>query len=577
MSLWKIALRSIQQRGLASALTMASMALGVMMVVCILSIHGIVAESFSNSTQTGYQLIVGATKGGKLQITLNTVFYLSSPVENIPFDYYLEFVSSEERDRQFQHSFQHAIHELSWEAIALAGSSSGDLTAIGAASALVGATADYRPCIQPLINQPIAERAPGKKTRYGEMCDFAIPVCLGDYLGPYRVIGTTPDFFEKLKYGKGGGKSYQFVKGRNFQEHSKEHGYFEAVIGAIAAKQLKLNVGDHFSPAHGASEEEGGDAHHHEFTIVGKLAPTGTPNDRAVFINMEGFFLLDDHAKPLGVQAGTMFAEDPEPDSEDHRHDEHEHKHQDSCENAPQDEHQDHSGHAPHDGHEDHSGHSHGSHSHDSHAHEPQRLPVEQREVTAVLVRAIQPSVALGLHNQIDEQDDAQAVLPMLEIFRLFMVFVNPIKQLLVVLTVMICVVSGISILVSIYNSMSDRRREIAIMRALGAERATVMTIILLESVLLALGGGIFGWLCGHGLNALASGFVEQMTGVAIGFLSFAPGPELLQFTVAGKEISLSVSTELLIIPGLMTLAVIVGLLPAWTAYQTDVARSLSE
>ena len=67
------------------------------------------------------------------------------------------------------------------------------------------------------------------------------------------------------------------------------------------------------------------------------------------------------------------------------------------------------------------------------------------------------------------------------------------------------------------------------------------------------------------------------MTGVAIGFLSFAPGPELLQFTIAGKEISLSVSTELLIIPGLMTLAVIVGLLPAWTAYQTDVARSLSE
>ena len=54
--------------------------------------------------------------------------------------------------------------------------------------------------------------------------------------------------------------------------------------------------------------------------------------------------------------------------------------------------------------------------------------------------------------------------------------------------------------MVSIYNSMSDRRHEIAIMRALGASRRTVMWVILLESILLSLGGGVLGLLLGHGL-----------------------------------------------------------------------------
>src|SRR6184192_1547786 len=52
-------------------------------------------------------MIVGA-KGGQEQLTLNTVFYLSKPVENIPYTYYLEFLKRDERDRVQQHSF--AVH-----------------------------------------------------------------------------------------------------------------------------------------------------------------------------------------------------------------------------------------------------------------------------------------------------------------------------------------------------------------------------------------------------------------------------------------------------------------------------------
>ena len=91
MSMWMIAWRSIQQRGLASSLTAFSMALGVMLVVAVLSIHGVIQSSFRNNANLGYNVIVGA-KGGKLQLTLNSVYYLSQPIENVSYDFYMEFL-----------------------------------------------------------------------------------------------------------------------------------------------------------------------------------------------------------------------------------------------------------------------------------------------------------------------------------------------------------------------------------------------------------------------------------------------------------------------------------------------------
>ena len=103
VSLLRIALRSVQQRGLASLLTAFSMALGIMLVVAVLSIHGVISESFQTNASLGYNMIVGA-KGGKLQLTLNTVYYLSQPVENIPYDFYLEFKDQQTRDHDYQFS-----------------------------------------------------------------------------------------------------------------------------------------------------------------------------------------------------------------------------------------------------------------------------------------------------------------------------------------------------------------------------------------------------------------------------------------------------------------------------------------
>ncbi len=158
---------------------------------------------------------------------------------------------------------------------------------------------------------------------------------------------------------------------------------------------------------------------------------------------------------------------------------------------------------------------------------------------------------------KVNEGQVAQAVFPAREVSLLLERLVGPMQLILLVLTVLIVVVASIGIMVSIYNSMSERSRDIAVMRALGADRRAVMVVILLESILLSLAGGVAGVVLGHACIGLAGPYVAAQTGVALGFLQFD-------------------MQEFILIPGLVILATLVGFLPAMAAYRTDVAKSLS-
>jgi putative ABC transport system permease protein len=444
MNLWKIAWRSIQQRSLASLLTALSMALGVSLVVTVLVVGQVVEKSFASGNALGYNVIVGA-KGGRLDLLLNTVYYLNRPIENVPWDYYKEFLSADQRS-------------------------------------------DHT------------------KGKFVEDVSLAIPVCLGDVVGEngeFRVVGTTPRLFSELL-------NADFSSGGNF----KHDDFATGVLGAEVAKQLKLKVGESFEPAHGVGGEK-----HMPFKITGILARTGTPVDRAAFVNMEGFFLIPDHAKG--------HVEEP--------------KHENSGEHAKAGEHEE---------------------EHEELLKQP--LPEDQREVTAVLIRtasiggAPPELTAPDLVKRVNKDFVAQAIEPIKEISVLTNTFVKPLQLILLGLTVLIVIVAGVGIMVSIYNSMSERRHEIAVMRALGAHRGRIMMIVLAESILLALGGGLAGWLAGHVIVGAAGPLITEYTGVAAGFLQFVP------------------KFELILIPGLIALASLVGYLPAVSAYRTDVARALS-
>ncbi|MEC9094485.1 MAG: FtsX-like permease family protein, partial [Planctomycetota bacterium] len=169
-------------------------------------------------------------------------------------------------------------------------------------------------------------------------------------------------------------------------------------------------------------------------------------------------------------------------------------------------------------------------------------------------------------------QKAAAAIYPIAEINKLFAFIVTPIQTVLLVLTFMICIVSGISILVSIYNSMSDRRNEIAVMRALGANRSNIFTIILVESSMLGLFGLGLGWLAGHGTIAASSTYVDEYAGVSVGFFDLAsPINEYI------PQIPLNLSSEFFLLPGILVLAVLVGVVPAISAYRTDVSENLGK
>ncbi len=605
MSVFKIALRSIQHRGFGSWLTIISMALGVMMVVAVLSIHGLVSQSFKNNNSFGYNVLVGA-RGGGLQLTMNTVYYLSSPVENVPYEYYLAFVDRETRQRELRNSLawqgmQHEVHSRQLAAAAAPGGG-------GLAAAVASRLAEFS-----FESQQAAAMGTDQPGLYHRYTDVAVPLCMGDYYvnektgAAFRCVGTKPNFFSDLVLDVDSEEKFHFSQGRCFQEHSAEHGFYECVIGAMVAKRCGLQLGETIKPTHGDPNSANAHIHDTPFTIVGIVDATGTPNDRVVFLNIEGFYLMAGHTKPIDEERVLKTADEDVTQGDadetpaglevDLFADEEDESNSETIESETK---------------ESEAGQGSADEAKPAGAVADKLnasplesltpLPIEQREVTSILVRTSKNDeygvLSIFLPAQINEGDlettldwssyrperaqkAAQAVNPVEQVTSLFQLFVDPVRWLLLALTCMICVVSALSILVGIYNSMNQRQHEIAVMRALGASRTKVMMIMLSEAILLALAGGLLGWFSGHVLNAGLSPWVESKTGVPISFFDFAPGIPLGYFPVAASLpadwLSLAISPELMLIPALMLLAVLVGIYPAISAYRTDVSQALGK
>lgn len=579
MSVFRIAWRSIQHRGLGSLLTIVSMALGVMTVVAVLTIHGVVSRSFHANSSFGYDVIIGS-RGGSMQLTLNTVYYLSKPLEPIPFEYYLAFLPNEAREPYLKNSIAYQAH--------LAQQASLEMTDgfVGGFGVNVGQAWAQAACRAAEDKLALEQMTIGKDGDYADWVEAVIPLALGDTYsrdledptGGFRVVGTTSDFFSKLVLDAETGRKFAFAQGRALSDFDPEHGYFECVVGSQVAQVCNVILDEKINPIHGLAGTPL--AHRHEdhgFAVVGILAPTGTPHDRAVFVNIEGFYLMDDHAKPIeeGLEATGDESATEEGAADGSLVDA-----TDSLASTPEDQ----------------------AEPNATTAVSRDSLPMEQREVTALLIRTdsedpIVGSTMIGLVNNggwlepvlrssqfrpVRAQVAPQAVSPIYEITSLFLNIVDPIRWILLGLTILICIVSGISILVGIYNSMNQRRHEIAVLRALGARRSKVTQIMLAESIMLSLAGGVLGWFAGHLLNAALSPTVEARAGVRIGFFDFAPAVNWGAYLNLGNSKILNslvqyltISPEFLLIPGMILLAILVGVYPAVSAYRTDVAKSL--
>ncbi len=171
-------------------------------------------------------------------------------------------------------------------------------------------------------------------------------------------------------------------------------------------------------------------------------------------------------------------------------------------------------------------------------------------------MRLSQPARRYLLVQDINKHEQALAVVPVDEISKLITVFLAPLQGLLLAVAYLVVIVAALTILISLYLTIHQRRRDLAIARALGATRGDVFRLIAVEAGALSGLGVVCGWVLGHALIAVAAGSVMSRFGIYPNAWQVSP-------------------LELAIVASVWGLGVIAGLLPAAIAYRLPVADNL--
>ena len=347
---------------------------------------------------------------------------------------------------------------------------------------------------------------------------WTVPISLGDSHRSFRVIGTTEAFFTRYKYGAK--QSITFQQGQSFEAVA------EVVLGARVATELGYQLGDSLVLSHGMADTSF--SHHDQlpFSVSGILAATGTPIDNALFVGLEAIEAMHSDGE-----------------SEDHRghndHDEHDghDEHQ---------EHEDHDAHEDHDGHEDHDAHEVHDEHHAGHDHPPIGT------VTAVLVGLNSPITTLQVKRWVDEFADEAllAILPGVALTQLWELVGN-VEAILLGISILILVSSLLGLNAMLLASMRERRREIEVLRSIGAPSSFIVSLLMIESLLIVSVGVVLAV-----LSLLAS--------ITAANTLFA---ETFGLMISSQILSPSNITAL----GLIYLtAILVTLLPALQAYRVS-------
>ncbi len=293
---------------------------------------------------------------------------------------------------------------------------------------------------------------------------------------------------------------FEYQKGRHLELASGrafDASRMEACVGSVAARETGLKVGDTFQPFHGLLYDPATAEHHEEeYVVVGVLKPTNTPSDRVIWIPMEGVYWMGGH-----VLRGTGEVFTPIPG---------------------------------------------------------EAIPEEAKEVSAIMIKFRAPTAGFQLDQEINRQGNvATLAFPIARVMSDLFRRIGWMSRVLELVAYLVVVVSGASILAAMYNTINERRREFAILRALGARRRTVFTAIVLESAAIAGMGAILGLAVYAGILSVAYYIVREQTGVVLDVFGYHP--------------------VLVLAPlGMIALGALAGIVPALRAYATDVASNLA-
>lgn len=371
--------------------------------------------------------------------------------------------------------------------------------------------------------------------------ETAIPLAFGDNYRGFKIVGTTPDYIKKY--------TATISEGKVFEKN------FEVVIGSEIAKKLSVKVGDKFFGTHGDAEE--GDVHdEYAYVVVGIASPTGKVIDNLILCTVESVWEM--HSGH--VHGGEAHSEDENPPhgEEGHIHvDGDEHDHELVAENPAHGE----EGHVHEEGEEHHheeviENPAHGEEGHvhvegDEHDHS------EEKEITAVLVKFKNKMGIISWPRMIAQNTKMQAVLPAIEINRLFSLFGIGL-QALQYLAYGIMLISGISIFIALYNRLKERKYEFALLRVSGASRLQLLTLVLFESLLLCVVGFILGTIVGRVALILISSTTDE------------------QFKMAFNPLTIIWEKEGILFLVTIFVGIIAALIPAIKAYTLNISKTLA-
>ena len=198
------------------------------------------------------------------------------------------------------------------------------------------------------------------------------------------------------------------------------------------------------------------------------------------------------------------------------------------------------------------------------HGTETQEMAIneEHREISGAYLKikrirggALHPGIQ-DLKYDISQSSQAQLVIPNEVLPRLFDI-IGWVDRVLLGIAVLVTVLALLFLFVALVSALRERRRDLALLRCLGATRRTVFGLVLCESIFIAVTGAVIGIIFGHGLVAVGCELIRVETG-----LRFSP------FYIA--------QADLFILPAVAILGLLAGLLPSVQAYRLGVLKNLT-
>ncbi len=322
---------------------------------------------------------------------------------------------------------------------------------------------------------------------------WAIPISLGDSHRGYRVMGTSTAYFEHYRYARS--QALQLAQGREFADDP-----FEVVLGAEVAQALGYGLGEEIVLAHGVATISLVKHDDKPFTVVGILERTGTPVDRTLQISLAGMEALHiDWQNGMPARGAAQISAD-----------------------------------------------------------QARAMDLQPKQITAFMLGLNSKIATFSLQREINEfrGEPLLAILPGVALQELWSLM-GTAEQALFVVSLFVVLTGLIGMLTAILTSLNERRREMAILRSVGARPWHIASLLVLEAFALALAGVAFGVALLYLGIAGSQGFVQANYGLYLALNA----PSSYEWKLLG---------------GILAAAVAMGSVPAWRAYRQSLADGLS-